>query len=586
MSLLLNLSPDELRSRFFELKTREDVAALLDISDYQLRYHLYILPDEQRYKTFNISKKTGGTRVISAPSSALKIIQQKLNQVLYSIYQAKAPTHGFVVGKNVATNAAMHLRQRYVFNIDLEDFFPSINFGRVRGLFLSSPYNCTSSVATVLAQICCHSNSLPQGAPTSPIISNLICLKMDSQLRLLAKKYRCIYTRYADDITFSTSISRFPQPLVFVSDHSGQLIIGDELLQVIGSNGFNINVNKVRLQTRNHRQEVTGVIVNKKLNVHRKYVRQIRAMLYAWRKHGLENAQAEFWEKHDDKQRKITSKKPSFKRVVRGKIEYLGMIRGKNDLIYIKFCTELQSLDPEYVSIMPLHKLEIPVLPCPEIWTEGKTDWKHLKAALQGLQSLGIFSNLTVNFKEDFDEGKQGNAELLSTCKHLCKVNHHKPIIAIFDRDDTKILEQVHDEILGYKEWGNGVYSLALPVPNHRSLTPDICIELYYKDSEIQCVDSLGRRLFLSTEFTPSGRHKIERHVFTHERNKVMKSKLTIIDTSVFNDSDVNIALSKDDFAENIRNKILGFHDFDFSEFRAVFDIVVTILKAHIAINE
>lgn len=539
------------------------------------------MSDEQRYRTFNISKKTGGTRVISAPRSALKIIQQKLNQVLYSIYQPKAPTHGFVLGKSVATNASMHLRQRYIFNIDLEDFFPSINFGRVRGLFLGSLYNCTPSVATVLAQICCHNNSLPQGAPTSPIISNMICSKMDSQLRLLAQKYRCIYTRYADDITFSTSISRFPQPLVFVSEQSGQLIIGDELIQTIKGNGFKINVNKVRLQTRNHRQEVTGVVVNNKLNVHRKYVRQIRAMLHAWRKHGLEKAQTEFWEKHDDKQRNPDAKKPSFKRVVRGKIEYLGMIRGQNDPIYTKFCTELQNLDPEYIKILPLHKAEIPVLPCPEIWTEGKTDWKHLKVALQELQNLGNFNYLTVNFKEGLDEGKQGNSELLNICRHFCKTNHPAPIIAIFDRDDPKILEQVHDEAIGYKIWGNGVYSLALPVPTHRTLTPDICIELYYTDSEIQRADSLGRRLFLSTEFASSGRHNLETVVFTHERSKVMKSKLTIIDNNVINASNMNIALPKDDFAENIRNKVPGFHDFEFSEFKPLFAMIAKILKAH-----
>jgi RNA-directed DNA polymerase len=217
-SLQLTLPDSELRVKFYALRTRQDIAALVDISDYQLRYHLYIVSPQRRYKSFQIPKKSGTTRQITAPSSSLKIIQRKLNQVLQAVYRPKSCNHGFVRQKNILTNAREHVRRRVVLNIDLEDFFPSINFGRVRGMFISPPYKLNPSVATVLAQIYCFSNELPQGAPTSPIVSNMICAKIDDQLRALARKHRCLYTRYADDMTFSTYQSRFPEDLANYND--------------------------------------------------------------------------------------------------------------------------------------------------------------------------------------------------------------------------------------------------------------------------------------------------------------------------------------------------------------------------------
>jgi RNA-directed DNA polymerase len=353
MSLVLTASNEDLREQFFALRTPEDVAKLLDIEYSHLVYHLYVEKRlKQRYKTFSISKRSGGTRKITAPITGLKIIQQKLNQVLQQVYRLKPCVHGFVLERNIVTNAKTHAKQRYIFNVDLKDFFPSINFGRVRGVFQATPYKLDPSVATVLAQICCFDNELPQGAPTSPIVSNMICAKMDSELQQLAKKHRCIYTRYADDITFSTSMPAFPIVLATINS-VGQVEVGSELNRIITENGFIINPDKVRLQTKNHRQEVTGLTVNQKPNVRRKYIRQIRAMLYAWEKFGLDDAEAEFLGKYDRKNRSLYKDKPSFKQVVKGKIEFLGMVRGKSDLVYLRFRKQLRSLAPELVKETP-----------------------------------------------------------------------------------------------------------------------------------------------------------------------------------------------------------------------------------------
>jgi RNA-directed DNA polymerase len=203
MVIQLTASDEELIERFFSLEKREDVATLLELSSYRfLEYYLFVLPFEERYRRFEIPKRHGNAnRIILEPVPNLKIIQQKLLQVLRLAYRPKPSVHGFVEGRSIVTNAQLHVKRNYVLNLDLENFFPSIHFGRVHGMFMAYPYNFNAEVATILAQICSLRWTLPQGAPTSPVISNMLCAKMDSQLQRLAKENRCYYTRFADDLT-------------------------------------------------------------------------------------------------------------------------------------------------------------------------------------------------------------------------------------------------------------------------------------------------------------------------------------------------------------------------------------------------
>ncbi|MBX9253708.1 RNA-directed DNA polymerase [Desmonostoc muscorum CCALA 125] len=316
-----------------------DIADLLEVSYSRLVYHIYLVEPDKRYKTFEISKKSGGIRQISTPITALKIIQKKLNQVLQTVYEIKPSVHGFVTGKNIVTNAQAHTKKRYVLNLDLTDFFPSINFGRVRGMFMATPYGLHPDVATVLAQICCHNNQLPQGAPTSPIVTNMICAKMDSQLQRLAKEYKATYTRYADDITFSTTLPKFPEELAYLvaEEHVDKTFIGNRLLSIINDNGFEVNQQKIRLQSRGNHQAVTGLTTNQFPNVDRMYVRQVRAMLHACAKFGLEASEKQYQENYEKKTRSIAKDKPSFKQVLRGKIAFIGMVKGNDDPIYLKY---------------------------------------------------------------------------------------------------------------------------------------------------------------------------------------------------------------------------------------------------------
>lgn len=341
---------NSLTKSFYDLRKPEDIADLLEIPYKVLNYHLYVTSPSSQYTTFTIPKKSGGTREISAPISTIKIIQKKLNTVLQNvcvdIYKNQDLVHGFRYGKSVYTNAKIHEKKEYVFNIDLLDFFPSINFGRVYGLFKGKRLKLPPKVAAVLARICCHNDQLPQGAPTSPIVSNLICSRLDNELYRLARSLDCKYTRYADDITFSTNRPTFPKELAEItqifSRNRLKAVIGKDLESVINRNWFSINQHKVRIQHRDGRQIVTGLVVNEFPNVNRKYTNQIRAMLHSWEVDTLVGAEQKFL-KNDKKKRWPFKPGKLFREVVKGKINFLKMIRGPQNETYQKFCEQLAS---------------------------------------------------------------------------------------------------------------------------------------------------------------------------------------------------------------------------------------------------
>jgi RNA-directed DNA polymerase len=341
---------ETLARQFRSMSSIQSVAALLNVRLKDLQYYLY-RPGLNKYRQFKVLKKGGGYRNLAEPIKGFKIIQKRLAQVLSCVYRPRPSVNGFVSKRSIATNAQLHQKQAWILNLDLQDFFPSINFGRVRGMFLSPPYSLSPGVATVLAQICCFDNQLPQGAPTSPIISNMICAKMDSELERIAKRRRCTYSRYADDLTFSSSDDHFPKAFAYENDEMDikQVVIGDELESAINENGFRVNYKKVRLRNSSQRQEVTGLIVNDKVNVSRSYVRQIRAMLHAWRKYGLENAERKYIDDYSHKSRAPFRGNISFMQVVKGKLDFLAMVRGNDDSLHRKLLEQYAALNLHYV---------------------------------------------------------------------------------------------------------------------------------------------------------------------------------------------------------------------------------------------
>lgn len=245
------------------------------------------------YHRFGIPKKSGGTRSISAPKPRLASAQQWVLHNVLERLDVSPQAHGFVRHRSILTNATPHAQRAVVANFDLKDFFPSITFRRVKGLFRKLGYN--EHVATILALLCTEpprarvevdgrvvylalgDRVLPQGACTSPAITNALCKRLDARLAALAARHGFTYTRYADDLTFSgddeTRVGRLRRSVV----------------SVVASEGFTENTAKTKVMRRGARQEVTGLTVNERPTMPRDELRLLRATLHNAAKHGLES---------------------------------------------------------------------------------------------------------------------------------------------------------------------------------------------------------------------------------------------------------------------------------------------------------
>lgn len=574
----LQTTREELREGFRSLACFADLAALLKVRKSTLYYFAFKADFRDQYHAFEIPKRTGGARMILAPRPTLKALQKRLSQVLGAVYVPKKSVHGFVANRSILTNATAHVgargRKRYILNADLEDFFPTITSYRVANLLKARPYQMNPAVAVAIAHLVCAGRSLPQGAPSSPVISNMICSKLDSMLTRLAKDNNCFYTRYADDITISTALSIFPSGIAEVDLETGVVNPGEDLNAVVRKNGFHLNLSKLRLQGKYGRQVITGLTVNERPNVPRRYVSQVRAMLHAWETYGEQPAQIEYQAKYS---RRPGEDATEFRRVVRGKLEFLRMVRGADNPEFCKYSEQLARLDESYSPPPRRRVIQNPLRLF--IMTEGPSDWKHLKAALQYFRANHEYDDLNIEFDEDEGRTRMGDGNLQAHLKLASKDRQpSRTEICIFDRDKPDVVRQVSDGN-SFKTWNQRVYSFALPVPSHREATPGVCIELYYRDDEIQRMDEGGHRLFLSTEFHEFGRHRTEK-LWCQDPGRLQRG-LTVIDNSVVDFDGREVALPKNRFASNVLNQETNFNDMDFSKFRLVFDMIHRIAEAH-----
>ena len=367
-----------------------DLATLLKFRPSGVSYILYKRTPAENYKTFTIPKRTGGSRTIEAPIEGLKVLQRRLSDLLQDCIdeiqegnqRVDRIAHGFVRKKSIITNAHQHRRRRWVFNIDLEDFFASINFGRIRGFLMKNrDFELPESVATVAAQIACHNNSLPQGSPCSPVLSNLIGHVMDVRLVRLASNAGCNYTRYVDDLTFSTNKAQFPTEIATLANTNDESVQtwepSADLRGVIHRCGFRINTQKTRLMYRFSRQEVTGLVVNEKINVRREYRRSVRAMVHSLTATGG-------FKTHDMPFRRGRSEmgeRPGTLDELRGMLGFINSIDNRHA------CTKEQRRSKQkvyraFLMYSVFHVAERPVIVC-----EGKTDNVYLKHAIRSLSA-------------------------------------------------------------------------------------------------------------------------------------------------------------------------------------------------------
>lgn len=343
------MKTDNIKKRAERLKGKEDLLALLNdvkadelgnkgypFSMKQINFYCNpnTIPHSKRYHEFFIPKKSGGKRRISAPVNGLKSIQTYLNIILQSIYEPSPWATGFTQNRSVVDNAKLHVGQNYVFNMDIKDFFPSIPQARVWGRLKVKPFCFNQEIASVVAGLCCmkvvteesEKFVLPQGAPTSPLLTNAICDRLDFKLSKLAHHYGLNYSRYADDITFSSMHNVYQKDSRFMS----------VLFHTIQQEGFQVNEAKTRLQKRGSRQEVTGLIVSDKVNVTRKYTEEIRNILFIWEKYGLTTAYHRFLPYYKKEKGHVKHGEPVLEHVIEGKLLYLKMVKGEEDSTYHK----------------------------------------------------------------------------------------------------------------------------------------------------------------------------------------------------------------------------------------------------------
>jgi RNA-directed DNA polymerase len=249
------------------------------------------------YHRYEIAKKTGGVRCISAPKPALAFAQGWILQEVLRKLEPEPQAHGFVPGRSIVTNAAPHAGRAVVINLDLKDFFPTITFRRVKGLFHKVGYG--EHIATLLALLCTEpprvpaeldgkvyhvalgARVLPQGACTSPDITNALCRRLDRRLAGLARRHGFAYTRYADDLTFSGDAPRAV----------GRLL--RSVRAIVHSEGLTEHPSKTHVMRRGGRQEVTGLTVNDRPSVSRSDLRTLRAILHNAARSGLESQNRE-----------------------------------------------------------------------------------------------------------------------------------------------------------------------------------------------------------------------------------------------------------------------------------------------------
>lgn len=362
----------QIREAFCNMKDKEGFLSLLNYCKIilygeeaipfemrQLNYHCNPKNNKNRYFSFNIRKKSGALRTIHAPNKGLKALQKCLNLILQVIFEPHKAATGFIPGKSVVDNAKIHIGKNYVYNIDLRDFFPSVEKARVYSRLKFPPFNLEnerSKLANIISGLCCQEMEverledghwikkteyvLPQGAPTSPTLTNIICERLDRRLAGAAKKNGLCYSRYADDMTFSSNHNKYQQDGKFLK----------EVERIISDQHFIIKAEKTRLQKQGYRQEVTGLLVNKDVNVPQRYIKELRMWLYYWERYGYDKAYEFFLPKYKSEKGNVKKGKPDLINVLSGKLNYLKMVKGEENDLYLKLRARYDILANDYDS--------------------------------------------------------------------------------------------------------------------------------------------------------------------------------------------------------------------------------------------
>ena len=444
---------------FRALKTKDDFLELLNVilsmeseksskkkfTKRQLDYFLASLAEnddsnrvsifKEIYYSFEIKKKSGEARIINAPDHALALYLHCIDVLIKKIYKPHHSAYGFIEGKSIVEGAKIHVGKNYVYNIDLKDFFHSFDLNRVKMGFYNHPFNLKGDLEPIAYMIACLTTYkingkrvLPQGSPSSPSITNVLCWRLDHRLSGLAKKFGVDYTRYADDITFSSNHNCYKDKFL------------TELNRIIKSQELSINPKKTRLQSNLIRQEVTGLTVNQKLNVTGKYIKDVRMYLYYCEQYGLIKATTIFEKDYRDiKSELLYEKPPSLELFLKGKLNYLSMVKGKDDPTYLKLESRFARLFGNKVSY---------ISSIIELWKSDGIDAAREKFHKdKKIKASNIKSNVLSKYLNEIEDHSYSDEKILISSK-MAKGQ----IQDIFkDRSNKNVEYSLFKEIYGWQ---------------------------------------------------------------------------------------------------------------------------------------
>lgn len=428
---------------------------------------------------------------------------------------------------------------------------------------MARPFSLPEEVATCVAQLCCKDGALPQGAPTSPVLSNLICRSLDRGLVALARRHRMRVSRYADDICFSTNQTALPAGVV--ASVAGQLLPGDQLTALVRNAGFELNPSKFKVRATTDQQLVTGLVVNKGVGLPRHWRRQLRVLLHLVDRHGVEKAKeiGEQWVRMPVSRGGYES----IEQVIRGKTNYAQYVdrrcgRGFSDSIYRNY-SGVRRLMPRPVSGISFR-----------VMSEGKTDLLHLEAALRSLQNQGEYLELRPRFINFL--GEAGDVELIKTLNRIAKSDIPELTIGVLDCDNPVLMAKEGLTPGGVRQIGAGVYLMCLGEPSSLKGSP-YCIESLYPREQLVQPTVEGRRVFLSDEFdTATG----VSYDGLYRRAQPKSKALLVSDTVTRLEDGFSCLLGKSDFADSVFMARKPFDQMDFGAFEPTFALMRKILDA------
>lgn len=318
------------RQVFCELRSISELCLLLK-SD---KRKLQLLASQPPYKTFTIPKKDGGERLIEAPNYDLKRVLSILNRYLQSTYyfEKSRAAYGFIVGvrndddrRNILANAKKHINKTYLLNIDLKDFFHSITRDHVLEIFVKPPFKFKRQLPDLLADLTTYNGRLPMGTPTSPVLSNFACQAMDGKLSTMADDLLWVYTRYADDMSFSSNKQIDEETI-------------NSILRLIREEGFTPNSKKIKVFGPKDEKIVTGLLVSDKVSLAPDYLSRLEADIQQL---------AEVIKAQNEQGQLATKWVDQLKQQVRGRLSFAGFVLKRKHEKY------MQLRDAYYHAINP-----------------------------------------------------------------------------------------------------------------------------------------------------------------------------------------------------------------------------------------